>query len=185
MEQFFLASFIRLIRTCCGPGWLPPKITVSALSKPAALPDEWNAMKIEWGTPLTSIFVPASDLESPPLNKPDPGRQSPPRVRQPTFRELVDRQVRWGDAGIEKAAEETGLTVITLQRWLTQQNTSYSELVDDARSKRARFLLDHSDQSIGEISTGLGYSFQSNFTRAFERIVGVSPSEFRQRSQDR
>ena len=92
--------------------------------------------------------------------------------------------MRWGDVGIEKAAEETGLTVITLQRWLKQQNTSYSELVDDARSKRARFLLAHSDQSTGEVATGLGYSFQSNFTRAFERIVGVSPSEFRQRSRE-
>ena len=184
MEQFFLASFIRLIRTCCGPGWLPPTITVSSLSKPAALPDEWNAIKVEWGIPLTSIFVPARDLESPPLAKPDPIRRSPPRVRRPTFRELVDRQVRWGYVGIEKAAEETGLTVITLQRWLKQNQTSYSELVDDARSKRARFLLAHSDQPIGEISAGLGYSFQSNFTRAFERIVGVSPSEFRQRSRE-
>jgi len=92
--------------------------------------------------------------------------------------------VRWADVGLEKAADETGLTVITLQRWLRQQNTSYSKLVEIARSRRAQELLRKTDRTIATIAQDLGYRHQSNFTRAFERMVGVSPSAFRNQSSD-
>ena len=64
MEQFFLASFFRVIRTCTGPNWLPPAITISAHASPITVPAEWKHIDIEWGHSLTSIFIPTSDLES-------------------------------------------------------------------------------------------------------------------------
>ena len=184
MEQFFLASFFRVIRTCTGPNWLPPAITVSAHASPVAVPAEWKHIDIEWGHSLTSIFIPTSDLESRPLSPPGQSESPPARSRRPTFPELVARQVRWADVGLEKAADETGLTVITLQRWLRQQNTSYSKLVEIARSRRAQVLLRKTDRTIATIAQDLGYRHQSNFTRAFERMVGVSPSAFRNQSSD-
>jgi AraC-like DNA-binding protein len=184
MEQFFLASFFRVIRTCTGPDWLPPAITVSAHASPVAVPAEWSEIDIEWGHSLTSIFIPTRDLESPPLSPPGQSASPPARSRQPTFPELVARQVRWADVGLEKTADETGLTVITLQRWLRQQNTSYSKLVEIARSKRAQELLRKTDRTIATIAKDLGYRHQSNFTRAFERMVGVSPSAFKNQAGD-
>jgi AraC-like DNA-binding protein len=184
MEQFFLASFFRVIRTCAGPNWLPPTVTVSAHASPVTVPAEWTDIDIEWGHRLTSIFIPTRDLESPPQSP--PGQRGVPlaRSRRPTFRELVARQVYWGNVGLGQTADETGLTVITLQRWLRQQNTSYSKLVEIARSKRAQKLLRKTDRSIASIAKDLGYRHQSNFTRAFARMVGVSPSVFRNQSGD-
>jgi AraC-like DNA-binding protein len=184
MEQFFLASFFRVIRTCTGPDWLPPAITVSAHASPVAVPAEWSEIDIEWGHSQTSIFIPISDLESPPRSPPGNRNSRPARTRRPTFQELVGRQVRWGDVGLEKAANETGLTVITLQRWLRQQNLTYSKLVESARSKRAQELLRNTDRTIATIAKDLGYRHQSNFTRAFERMVGVSPSTFKNQAGD-
>ncbi len=38
---------------------------------------------------------------------------------------------------------------------------------------------------IGEVSAELGFSAQSNFTRFFQQQVGVPPSEYRRRAEDR
>jgi AraC-like DNA-binding protein len=40
-------------------------------------------------------------------------------------------------------------------------------------------LLATTDASIAEIANQLGYEYQGDFTRAFYRWAGVSPSQFR------
>ena len=56
---------------------------------------------------------------------------------------------------------------------------SYSELVDETRYKRSLELLNDSSLSITELALNLGYEYPENFTRAFRKCVGVSPSVYR------
>ncbi|WP_320821376.1 AraC family transcriptional regulator [Thalassolituus sp.] len=68
----------------------------------------------------------------------------------------------------------------TLQRKLQEVNTSFQQLLDEERERRAVLLLSTSKKSITEISAELGFAESSTFSRAFRRWRGASPQEFRQ-----
>jgi len=80
---------------------------------------------------------------------------------------------------IDEASEVTDQSVRTIQRRLSMEPTTYSELVQQCRAEIAGDLLENSRIAIAEIAHQLGYRSQGNFTRAFYRWARVSPSEFR------
>jgi len=84
-----------------------------------------------------------------------------------------------GQTDVEGAAERLTLSVRSLQRLLQQHGLTYRDLLDRARMLRARSLLTETDRSVTEIALALGYSDPPNFTRAFRRLAGHSPTEFR------
>jgi len=66
----------------------------------------------------------------------------------------------------------------TLQRQLSQEGTSYQEIRDEMRRQLATAYVRESKLSLGQIAYMLGFSDQSNFSRAFRRWTGVPPREF-------
>jgi AraC-like DNA-binding protein len=84
-----------------------------------------------------------------------------------------------GQTDVEGAAERLSMSVRSLQRLLQQHGLTYRDLLDRARMLRARSLLSETNRSITEIALALGYSDPPNFTRAFRRLAGRSPTEFR------
>lgn len=77
------------------------------------------------------------------------------------------------------AAQSLGYSVRTLQRLLLAEGTTFSETLEAVRRELATEMLTSSDMAVTEISDKLGYSSVANFSRAFHRWKGVSPSEFR------
>ena len=67
----------------------------------------------------------------------------------------------------------------TLQRRLAEQDTSFQELVDDARRDLAKRLLRETEFSLIEVAFMTGFSEQSALTRAFKRWVGSTPGAYR------
>lgn len=67
----------------------------------------------------------------------------------------------------------------TVNRQLSQLNTTYQHILDDARREKAIDLLTNSKVSIEQIATQLGYNDPSNFGRAFRRWLGKNPRAFR------
>jgi len=67
----------------------------------------------------------------------------------------------------------------TLQRELNREGTDFRTLVNAVRAGRAEELLRHRDLSITRIATELGYSTPANFSRAFRKTKGLSPSALR------
>ena len=181
MEQFFLASLFRVVRTCTDHDWLPPMVSVNSRARRVPVPDEWRSIDIKWGMPQTSFFIPAKDLAERPKSSSIGRHYDESNRRRPTpqFRELVRRQVVWGGIGLATTADECGLTEITLQRWLKKRGTSYSQILEEERYKRAEELL-RTNRSIADISDSLGYRYPENFTRAFKRRTGQSPDSYRQ-----
>jgi hypothetical protein len=53
------------------------------------------------------------------------------------------------------------------------------EMATRVRLSRARALLIESGMSVKEIAAAVGYGRQHEFTRAFRRVTGVSPTDFR------
>ncbi|MBW1907629.1 MAG: AraC family transcriptional regulator, partial [Deltaproteobacteria bacterium] len=77
------------------------------------------------------------------------------------------------------AAELADTSVRTLQRRLGELDVSYSEVVDRARFDVASRLLTDSDATSVEIAHATAYSDPSHFARAFRRLTGLSPLEYR------
>ena len=80
---------------------------------------------------------------------------------------------------IRLAAEIASTSVRTLQRRLAKQGVTYSEVVDRARFDVASRLLTESEAPSIQVAYATAYSDPSHFSRAFRRIAGVSPSEYR------
>lgn len=80
---------------------------------------------------------------------------------------------------IENVADILHMSDRTLKRQLAAENTSFSTLVDEVRYRHATSLLSRTDYSLEQIADELGYSDVANFSRAFKRWSGRSPSNWR------
>jgi len=79
-----------------------------------------------------------------------------------------------------KVADKLNMSLRTLQRKLREENTSFSALYKSIRQDMANEYIQDSQMSINEIAYLLGFSEQANFTRAYRRWHGTSPSAARQ-----
>ena len=96
-----------------------------------------------------------------------------------TVRRKIIEYLPNGDCTREKVAAAMCISPTTLQFKLAQRDTSFNELLDNTRKELAYGYVRQSALSITEITFLLGFSDTSNFTRAFKRWEGVSPTHFR------
>jgi AraC-like DNA-binding protein len=86
------------------------------------------------------------------------------------------------DAGflsLDETARALGLSARTLKRRLDEEGTSFSAILDEQRRARALLLLRSPELSVDTIAERVGYSDIANFTRAFRRWTGTTPTAFR------
>ena len=79
-------------------------------------------------------------------------------------------------------AAELHLSRRSLQRKLQTAGVSFSQLLESTRRELGRDYVRDSQHSINEIAYLLGFSEPANFSRAFRRWYGKSPSEYRLQS---
>ncbi|WP_247257486.1 AraC family transcriptional regulator [Pseudomonas moorei] len=85
-----------------------------------------------------------------------------------------------GDCTRDKVASALCMSPTKLQLKLSQRGTSFQQLLDDTRKALACSYLSQASRPVTEITFLLGFSDTSNFTRAFKRWTGLSPTDFRQ-----
>ena len=84
---------------------------------------------------------------------------------------------------LERIAEGLAMSSRTLHRKLGQRDLRYQDLLDDERQRIAEDLLLNTSMNIQQIAEQCGFADAQNFSNAFRRWRGKSPSEFRS-SQD-
>jgi AraC-like DNA-binding protein len=84
-----------------------------------------------------------------------------------------------GEANEEKIAVQLNLSQRTLQRKLREVGTNYKNILEQTRRELATQYMSSSLLTISEVTYLLGFSETSNFSRAFKRWNGVSPSTYR------
>jgi len=99
--------------------------------------------------------------------------------REEVASEAVDGMLVDGAPKIHSVAEAVGTSVRTLQRRLSDIDTTFSAVADAAKMRTASDLLAKNDMPLTEIAHQLGDTYHAKFTRALKRIAGVTPVEFR------
>jgi len=178
-EQYMITIIIQIIRLCAGPKWLPPEVKVSSSHKTLPFPEEWKSIRFVWGSDTTDIKIPEKILALPVGKQATKKSADSVSCTPLNFTELVRTQILNNSLGIENAAQQTGISPKTLKRKLLQDNTSYSEIVEQLRFELAQSKLKNSEAPIQTIARELGYEHHANFTRAFKRMSGITPQEYR------
>ncbi|MBA2676918.1 MAG: AraC family transcriptional regulator ligand-binding domain-containing protein [Ktedonobacteraceae bacterium] len=84
-----------------------------------------------------------------------------------------------GDSSIEEAANRLGMSKRSLQRSLSEESSSYQEVLTAARRELANYYLSHFSASLVEIAYLLGFQDGNSFIRAFRGWTGQTPGEYR------
>ena len=81
---------------------------------------------------------------------------------------------------LEEVANALHISTRTLKRRLQEEGQNFRALVDHVLCERAMQMLQEG-LLINEVAFCLGYNDVPNFSRAFRRWTGLSPSDFRKK----
>jgi len=84
-----------------------------------------------------------------------------------------------GEVDQEAVAKTLHRSVSSLQRQLRAEGASYRQILDETRVTLAQQFVREKRYSLGQIAYLLGFSDQANFSRAFKRWTGHTPTQFR------
>ena len=84
-----------------------------------------------------------------------------------------------GDVAIGDVAERLAMSRRTLQRRLSDEGTTFREVLDHTREALARHYLERTRLTSAEISFLLGFEEPNSFSRAFHRWTGETPDSVR------
>jgi AraC-like DNA-binding protein len=91
---------------------------------------------------------------------------------------MMLREARDGMPTIEELAHILHITSRTLDRRLRKEGQQFQEMLKRVRMERAFDLLGRQRLSVTQVALQLGYRDVANFTRAFKRDSGMSPTEY-------
>lgn len=191
-ELYALMIMVQVIRLALGQQWKPASIRLQQPDERILAGNEFMVpINIEFGAQETGIEISPRDLAKQVVHarngdllsqthNEDSGLTPFPHDPLTTLQTLIETQLlRAAPPSIELASEMTGISTRTLQRYLRHRGTSFSDLKDQARFIVARNLLDNDTMSIADIAHEIGYSNTANFSRAFRRLTGMSPRQYR------
>jgi AraC-like DNA-binding protein len=181
---------IHIVRQFVGPGWAPATVGFEARYMPGGEPQAFwsntrflSAQAASWvDVPVAYLSLPRLGYEPPPN---PPAEQAGPPVDeligmlQLMLPSYLDERI----PSISEIAEMANISVRSFQRKLSSVALTYSDLVDGVRFENAKKLLRDTDAKIIDVALSLGYSEPASFTRAFRRLAGVAPRQYRDTSR--
>ncbi|WP_170386274.1 helix-turn-helix transcriptional regulator [Ruegeria atlantica] len=187
-----IGALIWIVRSVLGQSWVPNRITFQQkfdLCDESL--DEYGNTRFNFEEPHTSFVLPTKYLAKRTngkirnLDVPGAtGSESKGQGFASDLRNLMEPYLASGCPPIGLAAEIAGMSIRTLQRRLNNVGVSYSDLIEAARFEVASDMLRDANIKIVDIAMCVGYEDSSNFARAFRRVSGISPTQFRVEAQN-
>lgn len=128
-------------------------------------------------TELLSMLAPQLDDE---LKKHKSDESFPEQVRA-----IIQRRLSGHRPKMEEIAREMRLSSRTLQRRLQDAESSFQQVLEEARHQLARHYLANSFLELNEAAYLLGYEDAGSFIRAFRTWEGVPPSHWREAQREK
>lgn len=181
---------IYIVRQFAGLDWIPATIAFEARYTPSlATQSLWPNVRFLSGQPAAWIDVPISHLslanrsnEISPAPQDDadgPSGYDIVELLELMLPSYLDERI----PALAEVAEMAGVSTRSFQRKLSHVGLTYSDLLDTVRYENASKLLRDTDSKIIEIAFSSGYTDPAHFSRAFRRIAGITPRQFREKSR--
>jgi AraC-like DNA-binding protein len=94
-------------------------------------------------------------------------------------RDIISSLLAAGYPSLQLVADRLDISPRTLQRRLSENNLTHSQLVNQTRVTKACQRLAKKDVHISDIARETGFATPSSFCRAFHSWTGASPRDFR------
>jgi len=93
---------------------------------------------------------------------------------------ILDRRFREIDLSLDEVAAELQVSAGHLSRVLKQSTgTAFVDALSRVRVRKATILLGDPSVKVYEVAERVGYSSQHYFSRAFRRVLGIAPTDYR------
>jgi AraC-like DNA-binding protein len=188
----FIASVVALCRLATTPAFSPVELRLKCEDNGRG--GDYRAVfnaPVVFGAKKNALVFKTSDLR-----EPLPGRSTDlmyasdriledyvaalqPDAVSTEVRKLLLSLLPSGKANQDMVAKKLNMSRSTLQRRLQEESTNYRELLESTRQSLAIEYVRSGEYSLSYIAYLLGFSDQSNFSRAFRRWTGQSPKAFR------
>lgn len=189
--ELALGLAIKFVRTVLRPDWNPQVVYLQhARPRDAAHYARVLRCPVQFRASLDGLDVTSDDMDRA-LVTSDPGLHRVLRdhlalldtqLRHPIsgrVRAVVLEQLGQQAVTLEQAATRLSLSRTSLQRALRDEGKSFQTLLDETRFALACRYLRDNDTPLAQIALNLGYSESAAFTRAFKRMSGQTPSDWR------
>ena len=188
-----IATVLKLIRFMYRPDYRPECITLMCALSPGteAVYRRYLGPNVLYDAPENAIVFSKNDLDIPlPAANAELARQNDQVVVE--FLARLDRAdvatqahaklielLPSGECSKAQVAAALNMSVRTLHNRLADAGTTYQHLLDTTRQNLAEQYMKQVNVSVSEVAYLLGFSDCSNFSRAFHRWTGQSPSDYR------
>jgi AraC-like DNA-binding protein len=186
---------VHLLRKLVEPGWSPLAVQLQHPEPEARLLDEYQRVfgtAPKFGSATNQVIFDSRLLDEP-IRSRDKRlytiiEQSLLLLQEQTrlegslaqrLRAAIVPRLSSGPPTLAEIARALRLTPRALQRQLAAHQLRFSELLDRARFELATKLLATTDYSLAEITYFVGFSEESAFIRAFRRLMGCTPLDYR------
>ena len=184
-QSYQLGVILDLIRHFLGRHWVPEEIGVEHSIDPTIVQAHFPGSRILTQQPMGYIAVPRARLHrgacrpAPTRGVTDGLRLSENSDYIDALRAVLKAYLPDGYPSARLAAALMDVSERTLARRLSARGLTYGTLLDEVRFTEAKRLLQEPGLRIEDVSISVGFDDQSNFTRMFRRVSGLSPREFR------
>ena len=188
----YMSVLTTMCRTLCGQELDPLKVTLTR-PQPAAAGAYFAAFRcpVEFGASENTLVLDAAWLDAPlPTANADMALASDAiiasylanlarsRIAMRVKARIIERLPN-GTCNKADIANDLHIGERTLHRRLQDEGTSFQKLLEETRRELSEQYMRKSDCSVAEVAFTVGFSEASNFTRAFRRWTGFTPSEYR------
>ncbi|MFD8887098.1 AraC family transcriptional regulator ligand-binding domain-containing protein [Streptomyces erythrochromogenes] len=194
VDLFALSLFLTRARSATGRDIVPSRVTVThrAPRRSRQLARLFGTDRIHFGAPYNSISFTEDDVRVP-LPRAQPGvdrilaqhaelvlaASRPVLGWLDRFRAVLTAAFRDGTVGLEEVACRLAVSPRTLQRRLSEHDTTWREQTERVRHELTLDLLHSTDLPLRAVAGRVGYSDVRVLRRAVRRWSGTTPGELR------
>lgn len=189
--DFSIANIYNIMRTLCGPGWVPAEIMLSRKTPDDVKPyNKFFDAPLRFNADENGIVFPVRWLShKPPFSDPllhEYLKHEAENLYSRQRRDLISRlrymlnqSIVTREFTMTEAASRLDLHERTLSRRLQAEGTTFRQELDQFRRGKSEQFLAVSSMEVRRIAEVLGYGSTSAFNHAFRRWNDQSPEQWR------
>ena len=176
----------------------PKRIELTRPAEPENRFEQYFGCPVKYCTTRDALILRAADLELPFVTHNDEllqmlAPQFEQELKEGRTKQSILGQVKWvlkrllagSRPDLFMVAKELGMSERTLQRRITDEGTTFRQLLNETRHELVRQYLGNESVEITEAAFLVGYEDPNSFYRAFRSWEGKTPAEWRAANQRR